>query len=765
MPQPNVITSHPNLQALAPLPRWVAYSGAPKEGKIDKAPLNPTTGRLAHNDKPATWGTREAAEARAKTLKRHGHKPGVGIELGDLGDGTALCGVDLDGCHGTALEPWAEEICERFKTDSEVSPSGEGVKLFFRVKTEDVAAIRTAKGILHKTEWKRTTHYGAELHLSNSYFTVTGRAYGGHGDALRLVPLADLLWLVNEAGPAFLKGGAAKVGESSGRDGTRSADAYRLLLDLFRAGSTEEEAVAAIELDQGPAGQWWREKDGRQHERALARTRAQIEKDGQDLIADFDLCWTSEELEEIEWNGLAGDPTEDAKPKRGKSRFALDQDGIIRAFTERHAGELRFDHHSGRWYRFDGNYWQPEETKLAHHYARELSTELAKHEPKAKPLKAVATWEAVERGARSVREFACTSSLWDKDPMLLGTPGGTVDLKTGRLRKGRPGDFISKVTAVAPFHLDSFDPARDCPQWLAFLDFALDGDAAAIRFLQQWAGYCLTGDTREQVLLFIYGPGGGGKGTAINTLSDVLGGYAVGMAASTLTAKKYEAHAQEIARLDGPRMAFASETEKGSKWAENRIKALTGQDVLTANFMRENSFNFRPQFKLTIIGNNAPGLSDVDSAIRRRFMVLPFDHPPARKDDTLGLKLKAEWAGILSWMIQGCLDWQANGLVRPAVVNTATESYFAEQDTFGQWLADCCDTGLGRTETTERLYESWQRYAFRMGEEPGSKLRDFPERMQQRGFRPVKNTGGIRGRGFAGVCMAQVEEDFPDDIV
>lgn len=760
MSHSNDITSQSNLQALASLPRWVAYSGAPMpEGKINKAPLNPATGYPAKNNTPATWGTRKDAEARAKSLLKPGCKPGVGIEMGDTGDGLFLCGVDLDGCHSDGLEPWAEAICKRFNTYSEVSPSGQGVKLFFRVKAQDVPAIRKAMGKDHRTEWKRSSHHGAELHVSTGYFTVTGRAYGGYGDALRLVPLGDVLWLVQTAGPALLTG-------KSGRDETRSADAFRLLLDLFRAGSTEEEAIADIERDKGPAGDWWGTTDQRQRDRAVANTKAQADAERAEVFADFDLCWTPEELaaikEEGEIDAMIGAVE---KPTNPLGNYAPDQDGVIRAFTDRHTGELLFDHHRGCWYRFNGVSWQREETKLAHHYARAVSTELAKRDPKAKPLKTVPTWEAVERGARTVRAFATTSDQWDKDPMLLGTPKGTVNLKTGHLRAARPNDYISKVTAVAPLPLDSFDPARDCPQWLAFLDFALGGDAAAIRFLQQWGGYCLTGDAREQVLLFVYGEGGSGKGTAINTITAILKDYSVAMATSTLTAKKYEAHPEEIARLHGPRMAVASETEKGSKWAENRIKNMTGQDVLTARYMRENSFDFVPQFKLTIFGNNAPSLTDVDSAIRRRFMILPFNRKPARKDVTLADKLKAEWPGILSWLIRGCLDWQANGLVRPAIVNAATESYFADQDTFGQWLADRCITGPGKAATTEDLFTSWQRYALGMGEDPGSKMRVLPERMEQRGFKAGKNIGASRGRGFVGIALVGPEKDFTDDMV
>lgn len=473
-----------------------------------------------------------------------------------------------------------------------------------------------------------------------------------------------------------------------------------------------------------------------------------------DLMADFDDVWLylhpdGEEPEFVDL--LAG--------------FDLDQDGVIRAFTDRHVGELLFDHNAGRWFRFMGHRWQREETQLAKHYARAVSTDLAARDPKAKALKNVSVWEAIERGARWVREFAFSASGWDTDSMLLGTPGGVVDLRTGQLRPGRPEDYISKATAVTPVPLDTFDPERDCPRWVAFLDQALGGDAEAIRFFQQWAGYNLTGETREQVLLFIYGPGGSGKTTAVSVIYDLLGEYAANVATSTLTAQRHDAHPEELARLHGPRMAVASETEAGSKWAENRIKALTGGDPITARFMRQDSFEFRPAFKLTIVGNNAPGLSVVDSAIRRRFMILPFDHPPAAKDEHLPEKLKAEWPGILSWAIRGALDWQENGLVRPAVVEAATRDYFAREDTFSRWLEDECELVPGTATLTAALFESWRDYAYRNREDPGSLKRTFPERLQRAGFEAVKNRGGIRGRGFMGLKCRQREWSDFDGLV
>ena len=462
-------------------------------------------------------------------------------------------------------------------------------------------------------------------------------------------------------------------------------------------------------------------------------------------------------------DALLDDDVEETKQlARG---YDLTEDGIIRAFTDRHERELLYDHTAIAWYRFVGHVWVKEKTLLARHYARAVSTELSKRDPKAKHLKKVAVWDAVERGARTVRVFAVTSEVWDRNPYLLGTPGGVVDLRTGKLRPGRPNDHISKATAAMPVPLATFDPERHCPRWMAFLNEALGGDAEAIRFLQQWFGYCLTGDTSEDALLFIYGPGGSGKTTILNIMAELMGAYAINVATSTLTKKTHQAHAQELARLDGARLASVSETTKGVKWDENLIKSLTGGDRVTANFMRQNSFEFVPQMKLVIVGNNQPSLSDVDTAIQRRFNILPFDHPPKRKDPKLMDKLRREFRGILAWAMQGTLDWQANGLVRPEVVRRATQDYFDTQDTFGQWLEEHCEVGAGYQDTSEALWVSWLGYANANGEDPGSKTRTFPETLKQRGFGLVKNVRGKRGRGFKGIRLKEESDNDDDELI
>ena len=227
--------------------------------------------------------------------------------------------------------------------------------------------------------------------------------------------------------------------------------------------------------------------------------------------------------------------------------------------------------------------------------------------------------------------------------MLLGTPSGVIDLRTGQCRAATPEDGITKTTAVAPAD------HSDCPLWKRFLAEATGGDADMVQFLRQWFGYTLTGNTSQHALVFVFGSGGNGKSVFLNVMSNILSDYAATATMDAFIASKFDRHPTEIAMLRGARLVTASETEEGRQWAEARIKQLTGGDPITAHFMRKDDFTFKPQFKLIIAGNHKPVLRSVDEAHRRRFNLVPFTHKPASPDRELEQKLKSEWPAILRW--------------------------------------------------------------------------------------------------------------------
>jgi putative DNA primase/helicase len=278
-----------------------------------------------------------------------------------------------------------------------------------------------------------------------------------------------------------------------------------------------------------------------------------------------------------------------------------------------------------------------------------------------------------------------------------------------------------------------------------------DNNRELISFLQRYMGYCLTGDTFEHVLIFLYGTGANGKGVFVNTVSRIFGTYATIAPIEMFLTSKYERHPTEIAKLRGVRLVVAQETERGRRWDVNKIKMLTSDDRLTGRFMRQDFFDFKPTHKLIITGNNKPSLRSVDEAIRRRFLLVPFtvEIPPAERDPKLAEKLTAEWPAILRWMADGCLEWQREGLKVPAIVRSATDEYFDNEDTIGQWIEDWIERDPDALTLTANLFENWKVWCERGNHDVGTQLA-FSNDLEDRGFKRHRNK---HGRGFSGIAL------------
>lgn len=274
-----------------------------------------------------------------------------------------------------------------------------------------------------------------------------------------------------------------------------------------------------------------------------------------------------------------------------------------------------------KWLHWTGKCWQFDDTLKAFDLARRACRVAAAECNQSKVANAIAsakTVAAVERLAKADRRIAATVEQWDADPWLLNTPGGVIDLQTGKTRSHAATDYMVKITETAA------DALCPIPHWRQFLDRVTDGDAELLAFLHRVAGYLLTGITREHALFFNYGTGANGKTTFLNAITVAIGDYCRIAPIETFTASTNERHPTDLAGLRGARLVTAVETEEGRRWAESKIKALTGGDKISARFMRQDFFEFTPQFKLLIAGNHKPGLRSVDEAIRRRFYLIPF---------------------------------------------------------------------------------------------------------------------------------------------
>jgi len=338
----------------------------------------------------------------------------------------------------------------------------------------------------------------------------------------------------------------------------------------------------------------------------------------------------------------------------------------------------------------------------------------------------------------------------DKNSYLLGVANGVINLRTGGLRLETKEEYITKQAPV------EFNPNATCPRWFEFLNEAMDGNNEMIEYLKRIVGYSLSGDTKEQVLFFLFGHGANGKSVFVNTIQDLLGDYAMQTPVSTLMTRGKGSINNDVARMRGARFVATTETEEGSKFNESEIKLLTGGDTITCRFLRQEFFEFRPEFKIWISGNHKPVPGDGHS-IWRRLILIPFEVivDEADQDKELPLKLKKELSGILNWAIEGCLEWQEEGLKTPQKILDAISEYKSEMDRVRTWMDECCQSKpkVGAEIKASELYSSYKSWAIENGEWAMSQ-RIFGNKLTEKGF---KKTRKGQGWFYQGIGLSQDE--------
>lgn len=453
--------------------------------------------------------------------------------------------------------------------------------------------------------------------------------------------------------------------------------------------------------------------------------------------------------------------------KRGDAgSFRLTDLGNAQRLAARAGDRLRFSR--GVWFAWDGRRWQRDESGLApvveakavvgalYAEAAELAKAAAAGDEEAgERATRMTRWAGASSRLNSVRAMvelakseapiAVNGDAFDRDRWLLNVENGTVDLRTGTLRPHAPSDMITHLAPVV------FDPAATCPRWIRTLERILP-DSNTRAWVQRYAGYALTGDVGEQVLMFAYGTGANGKSVLLDVLLSLMGDYGL-RAAADLVVAKGETHPTELADLEGRRLVIVSEIDLGQRWAESTIKRITGDQTITARRMRQDFYTFPATHKLVIAANTKPAVRGADHAIWRRMRLVPFEVtiPPGERDKGLiNTLVNEESAGILNWAIEGCLSWQREGLGEAKAVNEATEQYASDQDTLGQWIGDECHLGSEAWTQTTALYTNYAAWCVRQGHEPKLQPAFRSQLLERPGIKESRR--GI-GRGLTGIAL------------
>lgn len=436
--------------------------------------------------------------------------------------------------------------------------------------------------------------------------------------------------------------------------------------------------------------------------------------------------------------------------ERPFSTYNLTDLGNAKRLVARHGHKIIFCHAWNRWLIYDATRWRADETgeifRLAQDTVADIYQEAsAAHDATTrKNLAAHASRSEAEGKLKAMVSVAAslvpvTPHELDADPFRFNVLNGTLDLIAGRLRPHDPADKITKRSPVV------YDAEATAPTWTAFLNRIMVGDVNLIRFLQSFAGYCMTSQTGEQCLVLAYGTGSNGKSTFIETLKACFGDYAATADFSTFAIQGGDRIRNDLARLHGPRLVTAIEAGDGIRFDEATIKRLTGGDTITARFLHAEYFEFKPAFKLFLAANHKPRIKGTDHAIWRRIRLVPFTVtiPDAEQDKELSAKLLREAPGILRWTFEGCMAYRFHGLGMPDEVKRATASYREEEDPLSDFVDECCATGPLMTASARELYRVYTRWAEDAGDRPTGRKK-FGERLAERGFRSGRDNKGQR---------------------
>jgi len=299
----------------------------------------------------------------------------------------------------------------------------------------------------------------------------------------------------------------------------------------------------------------------------------------------------------------------------------------------------------------------------------------------------------------------------DKDDFLLNCKNCVLDL-SGNQPKALEHNadlLLSKICNA------SYNPAATCTLWEKTVNEIMQGDTAKIKYLQKMSGRFLTGDTSEEEFYIFFGATTrNGKSTITEILLYLLGDYATTISPESLAIKANKdsrTASPDIAKLAGTRLVVASEPPRRMLFDSSLVKTLTGRDTVSARFLHENEFQFKPKFKLILNSNYLPVISDKTVFSSNRVKVVPFERHFTEKEQNKHLKeqLQQEIDGILNWCIQGLSLYRKEGLEPPAAVQTATHEYSEDSDKVGKFISECLvksEQNLAAKDVYEK-YSQW----------------------------------------------------------
>jgi putative DNA primase/helicase len=434
-------------------------------------------------------------------------------------------------------------------------------------------------------------------------------------------------------------------------------------------------------------------------------------------------------------------------PGKQSMAYKYTDSGNAERFADALQGKYLYVPEQKTWYRYTGKHWAEDvESSIVQdainclRQAQKAALSIVDDEIRSREIRWLLSSESHSKLTAALNLLSSFPSMvarinqFDADDMLLNVQNGTIDLRSGILRPHDRNDYITKICNV------DYIPDAESQLFNSFIDEITESNADKIKYLQKLLGYCCTGKTSEEEFFQAKGSGSNGKTKLFETVKYCLGSYAITASPDILMQKDLSGIPNDIARLQGARMVLTSEPDPGKKFSDNAIKSLTGGDTLTARFLHREFFEFTMKAKIIMLTNHEIRAIGTDHGLWRRMTVIPFSYtvPEEKRDKNLQEKLYADAQAVLTWMVQGCLIWQKEGLEQPKELKQAKSEYRHAQDAVGLFLEDNCIEDPKTKISATELYRAYTRWCSETGEYEISQ-RLFGSRLREKGYTSVKS--------------------------
>lgn len=386
------------------------------------------------------------------------------------------------------------------------------------------------------------------------------------------------------------------------------------------------------------------------------------------------------------------------------------------------------------WIVFNGQYWNKKDGNtqikgVASEVVRKITDEVQYFEDGKRAARHLnhaqsSGRSAAVKGMIELAQPAVQTSIseFDKKDYLWNAKNGTVDLRTGDLKPFNQDDLITFMGKL------DYNPKAECPLFLKTIEEIFCNDHELVKFFKVLMGYAMFGHQEEQIIVFLTGDeknakqnGSNGKSMLMGIIEDIFGAYRTTISTKLITeAHKSSGIDNDVAKLAGTRLATGSEFDRNDIINEKRFKQFTGEDYISARFLRKEFFDFRMVALMMFSTNYVPLMQSQDDGLFRRLVEIPFKAkfyekrycPPGGKlkDTRLKRKLQAEYEGILAWVIQGAIDYNKNGLNIPDQVYVKREEKKAEVNPLHDFMDMCLERGEEHVEQVGSLYRAYNNF-------------------------------------------------------